>query len=106
MSANKRPRPEPVWDLRLYVAGSTPRSVRAVANLKKLCEIHLQGRYKLTVVDLHQTPEAAQGAQIVALPTLIQQLPLPLRRVIGDLSNTQRVLLALDIQPETEPPCP
>lgn len=89
--------------LRLYIAGNTPTSARAVANLTKLCEARLQGRYELTVVDLYQTPEEARGEQIVAAPTLVKKLPLPLRRLIGDLSNTNRVLLALDIKPEAQP---
>jgi circadian clock protein KaiB len=88
--------------LRLYITGITPQSTRAVANLRKLCEARLKDRYELTVVDLYQTPEEAQGEQIIAAPTLIKKLPLPLRRLIGDLSNTNRVLLALDIKPETE----
>ncbi len=88
--------------LRLYITGSTPQSARAVANLKKLCETRLMDRYELTVVDIYQAPEEAQAEQIIAAPTLIKQLPLPLRRLIGDLSNTDRVLLALDIKPESE----
>jgi circadian clock protein KaiB len=88
--------------LRLYIAGSTPQSARAVANIKKLCEARLKDRYELTVIDLYQQPKQARGEQIIAAPTLVKQLPLPLRRLIGDLSNTNRVLLALDIKAEAE----
>ncbi len=88
--------------LRLYIAGGTPQSARAVANLKTLCEAKLAGRYELTVIDLFEHPEEAAADQIVALPTLLKQLPLPLRRLIGDLSDSSRVLLALDIKPELE----
>lgn len=88
------------YKLRLYVTGHTPQSNRAVENLKKLCEARLKDRYELTVVDLFQEPERAKGDQIVAAPTLIKELPLPLRRLIGDLSDTNRVLLALDIKTE------
>lgn len=84
----------------LYVAGMTPRSVRALANLKAICEEHLEGRYDLQVIDLYQQPVLARGEQIVALPTLIRRLPLPLRRLIGDLSNRERVLVGLDIKAE------
>ncbi len=85
--------------LRLYVAGSTPQSSRAIKNLKEICETHLEGRYALTVVDLYAQPERAREDQIVVAPTLIRQMPLPVRRVVGDLSNTERVLAALDISP-------
>jgi len=88
--------------LRLYIAGNSPQSARAIANLTKLCETRLKDRYELTVVDLYQTPEDAASDQIMAAPTLIKKLPLPLRRLIGDLSNTNRVLLALDIKPDVE----
>jgi circadian clock protein KaiB len=84
--------------LRLYVAGVTPNSVRAIANLKRICEEHLQGHYSLEVIDLYQQPELAEGDQIVAAPTLIKQLPLPLRRIIGDMSNSERVLVGLDLR--------
>ncbi|MDX2203781.1 MAG: circadian clock KaiB family protein [Hyphomicrobiaceae bacterium] len=87
------------YNLRLYVAGQTPKSVAALANLTKLCELHLPGRYKIEVVDLMKDPALAQRDQIVAIPTLIRQLPEPLRRVIGDLSNADKVLVGLDIQP-------
>ena len=84
--------------LRLYVTGTTPQSVRAIANVKNLCEIHLKGRYELDVVDLYQQPQLAQGAQIIAAPTLIKKLPLPERRMIGDMSQSQRVLDGLALQ--------
>jgi len=84
--------------LRLYVTGMTPKSTRAVENARRICETHLQGRYDLEVIDIYQQPKLAEGEQIVAAPTLIRKLPLPLRRVIGDLSDTERVLLGLDIK--------
>ena len=84
--------------LTLYVTGMTPRSTRAIENLRAICEEHLQGRYDLDVVDVYQQPELATSAQIVAAPTLIKKLPLPLRRIIGDLSSTERVLVGLDIR--------
>ncbi|MDQ6809371.1 MAG: circadian clock KaiB family protein [Verrucomicrobiota bacterium] len=83
--------------LRLYVAGSTPKSSRAIRNLKTICEANLSGRYALTVVDLYAQPERAREEQIVVAPTLIRQSPLPVRRMVGDLSNTERVLAALDL---------
>jgi circadian clock protein KaiB len=87
------------YDLRLYVAGQTPKSVAAIANLKKLCETHLPGRYTIEVIDLMKDPALAQRHQIVAIPTLIRQLPEPLKRIIGDLSNEEKVLVGLDIVP-------
>jgi circadian clock protein KaiB len=85
--------------LRLYVAGVTPRSSYAIKNIKKICEEYLQGRYDLEVIDIYQHPTLAKGEQIVAAPTLIRKLPLPLRRFIGDLSNTDKVILGLDLRP-------
>jgi circadian clock protein KaiB len=85
--------------LRLYVAGSTPKSSRAITNIKTICEIHLKDRYVLTVVDLYEQQVRARDDQIVVAPTLIRQLPLPVRRLIGDLSQTERVLVALDLPP-------
>jgi KaiB domain. len=85
------------WVLRLYVTGSTPQSVRAIANIKKICEEHLKGRYDLEVIDLYQKPNLAKGEQIIAVPTLLRKLPLPLRRIIGDMSNIERVLIGLDL---------
>lgn len=90
----------PKYMLCLYLAGMTPRSVRALANLKAICEEHLAGRYDLQVIDLYQQPVLARGEQIVALPTLIRRLPVPLRRLIGDLSNRERVLVGLDLKAE------
>jgi circadian clock protein KaiB len=90
--------------LRLYVAGSTPKSSRAITNLKTICEIHLKDRYVLTVVDLYEQQERAKEDQIVVAPTLVRQSPLPVRRLIGDLSKTERVLAALDLPPA--PPHP
>jgi len=86
------------YNLRLYVAGQTPKSIAAIANLKKLCEQHLAGRYSIDIVDLMQNPGLAQHDQIVAIPTLIRKLPEPIKRIIGDLSNTERVLVGLDIE--------
>lgn len=83
--------------LRLYVTGTTPKSIRAIANIKKICEEHLKGRYDLKVIDLYQEPGLAKGEQIIAAPTLIKELPPPLRRIIGDLSSTERVLVGLDV---------
>ena len=87
--------------LRLYIAGQTPNSVHAIANIRKICDENLQGRYVLEVIDLYQQPQLAQGEQIIAVPTLIKKLPPPLRRVIGDMSNTERVLVGLDLQQKT-----
>ena len=81
------------WELRLYVAGQTPKSVRAFANLKKLCEEHLAGQYRIEVIDLIEKPQLAQGDQILAIPTLVRKLPEPIKKIIGDLSNTEQVLL-------------
>ena len=86
------------WNLRLYVAGQTPKSLAAFSNLKKLCEEHLPGRYQIEVVDLTKQPHLAQNDQIVALPTLVRKLPEPIKRVIGDLSNPERVMVGLDFQ--------
>lgn len=87
-----------VWKLRLYVAGQTPKSLRAFANLNVLCEKHLQGRYQIEVIDLLEYPHLARGAQIVAVPTLVVNLPEPVRKIIGDLSDTERVLVGLALQ--------
>lgn len=87
------------WDLRLYVAGQTPRSLAAFANLKRLCEEHLAGRYHIEVVDLLEHPQLAEGDQILAIPTLVRRLPQPIRRIIGDLSNTERTLVGLNLRP-------
>lgn len=84
--------------LKLYVTGTSPQSIRAIANIKKICEEHLKGLYELEVVDLYQRPQLAKGEQIIAAPTLIRKLPLPLRRLIGDMSDTERVLVGLDLR--------
>src|SRR5512141_2762996 len=85
------------WELRLYVAGQTPNSMKALANLKKLAEEHLKGKYTIEVIDLLKNPQLAAGDQILAIPTLVRKLPEPIRKIIGDLSNTERVLVGLDI---------
>jgi circadian clock protein KaiB len=90
---------EPAWELRLYVAGQTAKSLQAFANLKRICEDHLATRYQIEVVDLTKNPELAEGDQIFALPTLVRKLPEPVRKIIGDLSNTERVLVGLDLRP-------
>jgi circadian clock protein KaiB len=87
------------WQLRLYVAGQTPKSLAAFANLKRICEEHLAGKYSIEVVDLLVNPQLAKGDQILALPTLVRKLPEPIMKIIGDLSNTERVLVGLDIKP-------
>ena len=87
------------WELRLYIAGQTPRSVAAFANLERLCEEHLPGRYKIEVIDLMQHPQLAAGDQILAIPTVVRRLPAPLRKIVGDLSNTERTLVGLELRP-------
>jgi circadian clock protein KaiB len=88
-----------VWDLRLYVAGKTAKSVAAFDNLKKLCEEHLPGKYRIEVVDLMVHPQLAKGDQIIAIPTLVRKLPSPIRKIIGDLSNVERTLVGLQLRP-------
>ena len=90
---------EQTYRLRLYVTGSTPRSARSIFNLRKICEERLFGRYELEVIDIYQQPELARGEQIIAAPTLIKSLPLPLRKLVGDLSDHERVLTGLDLNP-------
>jgi circadian clock protein KaiB len=90
------------WQLRLYVAGQTPKSLAAFANLKKICEEHLAGCYRIEIVDLLENPMLAKGDQIFAIPTLVRKLPEPVRKIIGDLSNTERVLVGLDLRPLPE----
>jgi circadian clock protein KaiB len=87
------------YNLRLYIAGQTPKSLAAIANLKKICEENLAGRYKIEVIDLVETPQLAAGDQIVAIPTLVRRLPPPLKRMIGDLSNSEKVIVGLDLRP-------
>lgn len=86
-----------VWILKLYVAGQTPKSISAFANLKKICEEHLAGKYRIEIVDLMKNPKLAKGDQILALPTLVRQLPPPVKKIIGDLADTERVLVGLDL---------
>lgn len=86
------------WDLRLYVAGQTPKSIAAFSNLKRICSEHLEGKCRIEVIDLLENPQLAEGDQILAIPTLVRRLPTPLRKVIGDLSNTERVLVGLDLR--------
>jgi circadian clock protein KaiB len=95
--------PVNVWRLRLYVAGQTPRSLTAFANLKRICETHLKGHYRIEVIDLVEQPHLSKGDQILAIPTLVRRLPEPMRKIIGDLSDTESVLVGLDLRP---PPLP
>ena len=94
----KTPPSKATWDLKLYVAGQTAKSLQAFANLKKICEEHLAGAYRIEVVDLLKNPQLAKGDQILAVPTLVRKLPEPVRKIIGDLSNTERVLVGLDLR--------
>ncbi len=89
------------FDLRLYIAGQTARSLAAMANLQRICDEHLEGRYRLEVIDLLERPQLARGDQIFALPTLVRKLPEPIRRLVGDLSDTERALVGLDLRPRT-----
>ncbi len=86
------------WDLRLYVAGRTPKSETAFSNLERICETHLKGQYRIEVIDVRKNPQRARGDQIVALPTLVRKLPEPMRKIIGDLSREERVLVGLDLR--------
>jgi len=94
-----RPRLAKLWQLRLYVAGQTPKSMTALSNLKRICENHLRGRYRIDVIDLLAHPQLSRGDQILAIPTLVRKLPVPVRKIIGDLSDTGRVLVGLDLRP-------
>jgi circadian clock protein KaiB len=89
---------EKLWELRLYVAGQTPKSLTAFSNLKLICETHLKGHYRIEVIDLVKQPQLAKGDQILAIPTLVRKLPQPVRKIIGDLSDTERVLVGLDLR--------
>lgn len=103
ITSAKREEANERWELRLYIAGQTPKSLNAFANLKRICEAHLTGRYTIEIIDLMQNPQLAAGDQIVAIPTLVRRLPEPLRRIVGDLSNTERTLVGLQLrqaQPE------
>jgi circadian clock protein KaiB len=97
--AKKLERTEEAWNLKLYVAGQTPKSMAAFANLKKICEEKLAGKYSIEIIDLLENPQLAKGDQILAIPTLVRKLPVPVRKIIGDLSNTERVLVGLDLKP-------
>lgn len=99
MTAHTTPPPPERWELRLYVAGQTPKSLAAFANLREICEKHLKGQYSIEVIDLLEDPQLAAGDQIMAIPTLIRKLPTPMKKIIGDLSNTERVLVGLDLRP-------
>lgn len=92
---------DPFWDLRLYVAGQSPKCLEAFQNLKQLCETHLEGRYRIEVVDLLENPKLARGDQILAIPTLVRRLPEPIRKIIGTLADTERVLVGLDLRPRS-----
>ena len=98
MGTKREDSPKAEYELRLYVAGQTPRSVQAFANLKKICEEHLAGRYRIEVIDLLENPQLAKGDQILAIPTLVRTLPSPIRKIIGDLSDKERVLVGLDVR--------
>ena len=102
-SGGAKPR-APAYQLRLYIAGQSPRSITALANLKRICELHLGGRYAIEVVDLLEHPELAKTDEILAIPTLVRRLPPPIRKIIGDLSNVDRVLVGLDIVTVTPEP--
>lgn len=97
------PANEATWDLRLYVAGETPRSVAAIENLKRICETHLEGTVRVEIIDLLEKPDLARSDEILAIPTLVRKLPTPLRKIIGDLSNTERVLVGLNLRARSGP---
>ncbi len=100
--AVKKQEPNKQWMLRLYVAGQTPKAMKAFSNLQKICKEHLKGEYSIEVIDLLENPQLARGDQILAVPTLVRRLPPPLKKIIGDLSNTDRVLIGLDIKPKMD----
>ncbi len=91
------------WELRLYVAGNTPNSIAAFSNLKQICETHMGNRYRIEIIDLLRNPQLASGDQIIAIPTLVRRLPTPIKKIIGDLSNRERVLIGLDLKPARYP---
>jgi circadian clock protein KaiB len=101
--ARKKPAPKrakaDIWDLRLYIAGQTPNSIAAIANLRRICEDRLQGRYRIEIIDLLDKPQLAKGDQIIAIPTLVRKLPAPMKKIIGNLSIAERALVGLDLQP-------
>ena len=98
MTSRQEPEPE-VWELRLYVAGQTAKSTAAVENLQRICDEHLPGRYRIEIIDLLKQPQLARGDQIIAIPTLVRKLPVPARKIIGDLSNTEKTLVGLQLRP-------
>jgi circadian clock protein KaiB len=102
MMTPSRPPEAEHWDLRLYVAGQTDKSLRAISNLKRICREHLEGRYTIEVIDLIEQPQLAAGDQIIALPTLVRRLPEPIKKILGDLSNQERVLVGLDVRPHSQ----
>jgi len=102
MKTLARQEPAEFWELRLYVAGQTERSIRAIRNLNRICQEHLEGKYSIEVIDLLERPQLAEGDQILAIPTLVRRLPEPIRKIIGDLSNEERVLVGLDIRPRDQ----
>lgn len=99
MTSKKVKKGNEVWNLRLYVAGQTPKSLTALINLKKICDEHLKGKYQIEVIDLLKNPKLAKGDQILAIPTLVRRLPPPLKKILGDLSDTERVIVGLDLLP-------
>lgn len=102
-TAGTLPQAEKFWELRLYVAGQTPKSLTALSNLRRICDDHLKGRYHIDVIDLLAEPQLSRGDQILAIPTLVRNLPQPVRKIIGDLSDTERVLVGLDLRPAVKP---
>jgi circadian clock protein KaiB len=98
--SHRTPLPSDRWNLRLYVAGQTQRTIAALANLKKICDQHMPDRYEIELIDLLQNPKLAAGDQIIAIPTLVRKLPKPMKKIIGDLSNEERVLVGLDLRKE------
>ncbi len=100
--ARKAAAAPPEWELRLYIAGETPTAVAAFANLERICEQRLKGKYRIEVIDLMKNPMLARGDQILAIPTLVRKLPTPMKKIIGDLANEQRVLVGLDLRPVEE----
>src|SRR5687768_5536400 len=98
-TSKAQPKKEYKWELRLYIAGNTPKSIKALSNLRRYCEEHLKDQYKIEVIDLLLHPQLAEGDQILAIPTLVRKVPVPIRKIIGDLSNEEKVLVGLNIRP-------
>ena len=101
-TSKKNQQPNEQWTLKLYIAGQTPKAITAFSNLQKICKEHLKGKYNIKVIDLLENPQLARGDQILAVPTLVRKLPVPVRKIIGDLSNTERVLVGLDLKPHNQ----